>query len=281
MLDLAHVTDLHLVERDHRNRTGSDWQRLQYLSAGRTIDFAARRQQAVHALRKASRHAGHVIVTGDLTEDGMPAQFELLAEVLAEAQVDPKRITIVPGNHDRYADADAFERAMSGPLRDYASTSRPSTLFPLGRDAWLMPVSTAVAQSCFRSAGRMSDQDVDRIDQLARAAKRSRKLALVVQHHPPHGYGGPAWNWIDGLVNAAVGRVLLETHERLQFLHGHTHKQTSAVFADGRPAQAHSCGAVVASSANVRFYRATNEALVAVEPAELPVIEPSTAVALA
>src|SRR5262245_38212275 len=120
MLDLAHVTDLHLVERDHRDRTGSDWQRLQYLSAGRAIDYVVRREKAVQALRTASRHARHLVVTGDLTEDGVPAQFELLAEVLADAEVDPERVTIVPGNHDRYADADGFERALSGPLAAYA-----------------------------------------------------------------------------------------------------------------------------------------------------------------
>jgi 3',5'-cyclic-AMP phosphodiesterase len=274
MLDLAHVTDLHLVERRHRDRTGADWHRLQMLSVGRTIEYASRKEKAVQALRRASRNAAHVIVTGDLTEDGVPAQFELLAEVLDEAGIDPGRLTLVPGNHDRYADAGAFERALSGPLRRYAAASRSSTVLPLGRDAWLMPVSTAVAQSCLRSAGRMSSVDVDRIDQLARAARRARKLALVAQHHPPHGHGGPAWNWIDGLVNAAVGRALLHTHERLQFIHGHTHKLTSAVFGEGRPAQAHSGAAAVASSNNVRYYRITNEALIAVDPIQPPAFEP-------
>jgi len=40
MLDLAQVTDLHLVEPDHANRTGSEWQRLHYLSVGRRVDAA-------------------------------------------------------------------------------------------------------------------------------------------------------------------------------------------------------------------------------------------------
>src|SRR5688572_2232868 len=104
MLDLAHVTDLHLVEKDHEKRRGTDWQRLQYLSAGRSIDFATRRHKALSALRSAGRNAAHVVLTGDLTEDGMPAQYELLAELLSDADLDPHRVTIVPGNHDRYAD---------------------------------------------------------------------------------------------------------------------------------------------------------------------------------
>lgn len=281
MFDLAHVTDLHLVEREHDRRTGLDWQRLHYLSAGRSVDYESRRRKALAALGCAGRNAAHVVLTGDLTEDGVPAQYELLAELLDEAELDPCRVTLVPGNHDRYADARAFETALDGPLRRYAASSREGKVLPLGRDAWLLPICTAIPQSFLRSAGRLADEDVDRIHRLATEARRARKLALVVQHHPPHGFGGPAWNWIDGLLNAAVGRALLQTHSALQILHGHTHKIASVSFADERPAQAHSSAAVVARAENLRFYQVTRDALVAVEQACATVSGPSGAVVLA
>ena len=265
MFDLAHVTDLHLLERNHRERSGLPWQRLHYLSAGRPLDAEARRARALAALQTAGRKAAHVVLTGDLTEDGVPAQFELLAEVLAESGIDPRRLTLVPGNHDVCSDFDAFQRALRGPLRAYAATSGPAGIVPIGQGAWLLPVCTAIPQSVVRSCGRLADDDVVRIRELAHDARRARKLPLVAQHHPPHGFGGAAWNWIDGLLNADVGRSLLDTHSRLHVLHGHTHKHESATFAPGRAPQAHSGAAAVASADNVRFYRMSREALLPVD----------------
>jgi Icc protein len=265
MFDLAQVTDLHLVERDHGSRTGTEWQRLQYLSAGRRIDCEARRKNALAALRLAGRNARHILLTGDLTEDGIPAQYELLAEVLDESGIDPRRATLVPGNHDRYADPMAFEDALAGPLQQYAAASTLGQIVELSRDAWLMPVSTAVAQSWFRSAGKLSDDDLEAIDRFAADAQRAGRLALVAQHHPPHGYGPAAWNFIDGLLNAAAGKALLKEHAGLSFVHGHTHKLDSVSFAGGRPAQAHSAAAIVSKPEHVRFYELTREALVAAQ----------------
>lgn len=281
MFDLAHVTDLHLVEREHARRTGADWQRLHYLSAGRRIDADGRICRAVTALRVAGRNAKHVVLTGDLTEDGVPAQFEVLAEVLHDSGVDPRRVTLVPGNHDRYAGASNFADALAGPLSAYAATSGMGRPIELSRDALLMPVSTAIPQSCLRSAGRLSDEDVERIDRFAADARRTGKLALVAQHHPPHGYGGAAWNFIDGLLNAAVGKALLCAHAGLQFLHGHTHKHDSAVFGDGRPAQAHSAGAIVSRAEHARYYQVAPEGLVPVQLPAAPEIGPGGAVAIA
>jgi Icc protein len=281
MFDLAQVTDLHLVEREHATRTGSDWQRLQYLSAGRRIDAEARRGNALEALRRAGRHARHILLTGDLTEDGVPAQYELLAEVLHESGIDPRRVTLVPGNHDRYADASAFEQALLGPLRPFAAASGLGEVVDLGRGAWLMPISTAIAQSWLRSAGRLSDADLERIGQFAADARRAGKLALVAQHHPPHGYGPAAWNFIDGLLNAEAGKSLLRAHAGLSFVHGHTHKLDSVSFGSGRPAQAHSAGAIVSRPEHVRYYEIADGALVAAQLPAAPAIGATGAVAMA
>jgi 3',5'-cyclic AMP phosphodiesterase CpdA len=247
------------VERHHARRTGTEWKRLHYLSAGRRIDFEARRQNALAALRQAGRHARHVVLTGDLTEDGIPSQYELLAEVLDESGIDPQRVTLIPGNHDRYADPAAFELALAGPLRAFADSFGMGGIVELGSEVWMMPVSTAIPQSWLRSAGRLSDDDVGRIDRFAVAARGAGKLALVVQHHPPHGYGTIAWNLIDGLLNAATGKALMRAHAGLTFVHGHTHKVESVAFAGGRPDQAHSAGAIVSRAEHVRYYEATRE----------------------
>jgi 3',5'-cyclic AMP phosphodiesterase CpdA len=247
---IAHITDLHLVEHDYARRSASDRYRLQYLNTGRNIDPARRRAKAVAALRAAGA-ADHVVVTGDLTEDGSPAQFEAVAEVLAEAGLDPERVTLVPGNHDLYTAPDAFRRALMGPLRMYAMASAPSRTVDLG-EALLLPICTAVPQSFLRSAGVLDARDAERIAALAR---RNGTL-IVVQHHPPLGHRNPIRNWIDGLCNVAVSAALLALHAHLHVLHGHLHAQESRQLAGGRLAQVHCAAAVLESGAHVRFYEA-------------------------
>ena len=77
------------------------------------------------------------MITGDLTEDGHLAQFEVLAELLAESRISPSRITLVPGNHDAYCEGGAFAEAMAGPLKAYAATSECGSPITL-RDATLV-----------------------------------------------------------------------------------------------------------------------------------------------
>lgn len=255
MIRIAHITDLHLVEHDYARRSASDRYRLQYLNTGRNIDPARRRAKAVAALRAAS-HADHVVVTGDLTEDGSPAQFEAVAEVLAEAGLDPERVTLVPGNHDVYAAPDAFRRALIGPLRKYSVASVPGVAVDLGA-ALLLPICTAVPQSFLRSAGVLHADDAERIAALA----RRKGMLIVAQHHPPLGHRNPIRNWIDGLCNVAMSAALLALHAHLHVLHGHLHVSTSRqVGGESRLAQVHCAAAVLESAAHVRFYEVREHA---------------------
>src|SRR5687768_5469477 len=124
MARIAHLTDLHLLEDDHRDRRGAGRLRLAYLSLARPLDAAARRLRAARALTEVRRSgADHLVITGDLTEDGVDAQFQVLADILAESRIPPSQTTLVPGNHDAYTDEGAWARALAGPLRAYAETS--------------------------------------------------------------------------------------------------------------------------------------------------------------
>ena len=52
--------------------------------------------------RVLSRDADHILITGDLTTTSLPAEFQAAREALADLLVDPSRVTVLPGNHDRY-----------------------------------------------------------------------------------------------------------------------------------------------------------------------------------
>lgn len=264
---LAHLSDLHLLERGHEKRRGLARQRLAYLSAGVPLDAEWRIRQAVFALQTAGRMgADHVLVTGDLTEDGDRAQFEVLAEVLQRSGLDPETVTLVPGNHDAYTERDAWSRALAGPLRAFARTSSPGS-HTLLEAAVIKPISTTVEGQWFtRSSGAIRDRDVREIRCLASRPDLRSHAIVVAQHHPPAARALLPLEWIDGLQNAGALRDLLLERTRVHVLHGHVHRELTRRLAGRNHAQVFAAPAVrprdaAAAPARVRLYRAEDGVL--------------------
>jgi CheY-like chemotaxis protein len=131
--------------------------RLGYLSLFRPLDAEGRVRRALGALAGACEKGfDHLVISGDLTEDGTGQQFDEVARVLFESRIDPSKVTLVPGNHDAYDDPREFARALEGPLRPFASTSggAPGQVVDLG-DVILLPVSTAIHQHWAWSSGHI------------------------------------------------------------------------------------------------------------------------------
>src|SRR5260370_42692242 len=98
MLRIAHVSDVHVLDRrPGGSRTYHFGVRV--LSLGRRLDAQGRLKKFLRALGVAKRAgAGHVVVSGDLTESGTKAQFEELGGALADAPFSAEEVTLVPGN---------------------------------------------------------------------------------------------------------------------------------------------------------------------------------------
>jgi len=254
MTTIAHLTDFHLLEADHDRRRGAERWRLRYLSFGRPIDAAQRRRRTLAALVEAWRTgADHLVLTGDLTEDGTPAQFEVLAAVLAESGWDPARVTLVPGNHDAYTEG-AWERALEGCLRPFAGTSRQGTAVALP-GAVVAAVSTAMMQPVTRSAGAIAARELSWIASLAAEARRSGDALVLAQHHPPLRHPIGAMQWLDGLINSAELMALLHEHDHLHVIHGHTHREHDAPVRSGAPPRIFCAQALVDGPSPLRLYR--------------------------
>jgi 3',5'-cyclic AMP phosphodiesterase CpdA len=265
MTTIAQLTDLHLLEDDFEDkRSLSERARLSYLSFGRRLDPAERRERLRKALADVrAAQVDHLILTGDLTEDGHPAQFEVLAEVLADSRIAPERITIVPGNHDAYGDGAAFEEAMAGPLRAYAPTSGICNPLQL-RDATLIPVSTAFQQTCLRSAGAISEPDRAALARIVTDAAFAGRPLIFAQHHHPGPYLVPIWQWIDGMLEHRVFSQLFEQCPNLYVVHGHTHRAVDKAVRRGEQARIFSATAVVDSDGPLRMYQASADGLLPV-----------------
>ena len=71
------------------------------LVLGRSRKFRLERLQSV-VDRVLSLAPDHILITGDLTTTALPAEFRAARKALADLLVDSSRVTVIPGNHDRY-----------------------------------------------------------------------------------------------------------------------------------------------------------------------------------
>jgi 3',5'-cyclic AMP phosphodiesterase CpdA len=254
---IAHLSDLHLLEPHVERRSLCDRIRLGYLSLLRPIDAAARIRRAKGALARAREQGfDHLVISGDLTEDGGAAQFEELARVLSESRIDPYKITLVPGNHDAYSDPRELARAFEGPLRPYAPSSAALgvKVIDLG-DTVLLPVSTAVHQHWASSWGYIEDAGFEQLEKRASDPDISKRAVVVVQHHAPMRHPIAALQWVDGLRGYSRLLALLGKVRGVQVLHGHLHRAITRVLEMGGISRIFGAPAVVEDDEpRVRFY---------------------------
>ena len=188
MEKLLVLTDLHITE------------------PGETIiglDPGARLQATLaHAL---ARHpdAARLIVTGDLTHHGRPAQYRRLKAILDPL---PLPVLLLPGNHDRRA---GFEEVFPDRPRDWVED--------LGE--WrLIGLDTTDEPS---HAGRLDGDRLERLDAALAGAGRS----IVFAHHPPFLTGLPGMD----AIRLADGHALLDRLARhdAHLVCGHVHRTAS------------------------------------------------------
>jgi Icc protein len=271
MTRIAHLTDLHLLEDGCHQRSGVARYRLGFLSAGVTWDAAGRRERAQRQLARArALRVDHVLITGDLTEDGLPEQFEDLAHVLNASGFAPEQVTLVPGNHDAYTGYDAFARALEGPLKPYRKTSAPGAVTVLD-EVVIKPLSTVIPNQSFTmAAGHSSFSDVRELARLCRSPVVRKRALVVAQHHPAFGIRNPVMNRIEGTLNTEPMRELLASEHHVHVVHGHTHQLSALQLEERSHPQVLCATASRDDGESLRVYTAADQRLHTHEDSAVP-----------
>ncbi len=105
------------------------------LLAGRAANFRLERLQSV-VDRVKNLDADHILITGDLTTTALPAEFRAARQELSDLLTDTERVTVIPGNHDRYTSGSVRSREYETHFGAFA----PAHDFP-----WLRMISADTA----------------------------------------------------------------------------------------------------------------------------------------
>ncbi len=238
---VAHLSDVHMLatstvtETRRRSRESYDLS-TRFVSIGRELNGHDRVQKLSRGLAAVARSgAGHVVISGDLTELGSKAEIETFASVLHTSKIAPDRIVLVPGNHDVYTSADAWLRALDGPLRPFRSGAADAPGKVVERDGvTFLPIDVTRYQPITRSAGELTDATADALERRLRDPYLRRGAVVIVQHHPPFSHDSRAWQWLDGLRGWARMMDLLNRFPNVQVLHGHLHHVVDKIVGIGR-----------------------------------------------
>ncbi|MHC4816412.1 MAG: metallophosphoesterase family protein [Planctomycetota bacterium] len=176
-----------------------------------------------------AQNPDHVVVTGDLVNISLPAEFEQAAHWLRSLG-SPDWVTVIPGNHDAYV---AMPWAASWHLwRDYMSSDLESPKpgppsdfadFPLLRRRGPLAIvgtSSALPTPLGFASGTLGQRQLDALrDHLATLADEDC-FRVVLVHHPP--LEGSAKHR-KRLTDAAEFRQVVAQSGAELVLHGHNH----------------------------------------------------------
>lgn len=240
MIRLAHASDVHVQVEVPRTqgllRLG--WRRalaqVELAGLGRARRFAeAERVLSRIAAAMAGSGVDHAVITGDLTCLAYEEEFERAKAALGPLAEDPGRLSIIPGNHDRYTLNAARERRFERHFGPLLRSDLPRFCGPqgypfvrlLGREAAVVGLdSTRLAPFPGFAFGQIGREQLARLSALLDAPElRGRSVAVLVHHAPLLESGRPD-TVTHGLRDAgALLRALAGRPCSLH--HGHVHRR--------------------------------------------------------
>jgi 3',5'-cyclic AMP phosphodiesterase CpdA len=174
-----------------------------------------------------SRGFGHLVVTGDLVNLGLPDEYALARSFL-ESLGPGDRVSMVPGNHDAYVRGTALLHVDL--WKEYIAGDDPAkkigvagAAFPYLRrrgDLAIIGLSTAIPTAPFLATGRLGKAQLMEFEHLLKTAREEHRFRVVLIHHPPAGRHSPH----EVLTDARAFRTIVAREGAELVLHGHKHK---------------------------------------------------------
>ena len=124
----------------------------------------------------------HILITGDLTTTALPDEFRAARAALTGWLQDPSRVTIIPGNHDRYT----WWAHRSRRFERYFGEFSPRHAYPWLR--WLDPATAILGLDPTRAGitarGKLPGLQVAEAQRLIADAGSRLERLLIACHYP-------------------------------------------------------------------------------------------------
>lgn len=196
-----------------------------YRQAGATLRQIVRDFQSLQA--------DHLILSGDVTAYSLEEEFQGAREALGELAEDPRRCTVIPGNHDVYTPGAyrgrRFDRHFGQLIQSDLPEYRRDGPYPFARllgeqVAVVGLLSARVTPAPGFSYGWIGREQLAGLRELVSDPRVRDRAVVVVVHHAPLGHRGRPDRPLHGLRDRSA---LFEVARgpRFAVLHGHIHRR--------------------------------------------------------
>ncbi|PYV11235.1 MAG: metallophosphoesterase [Acidobacteria bacterium] len=124
----------------------------------------------------------HVLVTGDLTSTALEEEFEAARRALERLEPDASRLTVIPGNHDRYTRESARRRLFEAYFGEFAPARDYPWVKPCGEETLILALDPTHPNP-ISALGTISTSQLERAAALLDCRRRPERL-LVACHYP-------------------------------------------------------------------------------------------------
>jgi predicted phosphodiesterase len=178
---IVHLSDIHIwrYTSNPLHLIGKRAIGVAELLGGRARKFRLERLGAVID-RVIDLDPDHLLITGDLTTTALRKEFEQARRSLAPLLNDPARVTVIPGNHDRYTGQSVRSRAFERYFGEFGGSRFP-WLRPLDAQTAILGLDATRAHLSAR--GRLPQTQLTEARALIDGANRPRRL-IVACHYP-------------------------------------------------------------------------------------------------
>ncbi len=200
---LVQLTDLHVRPRG--------------LPAYRVAETNMLTERALRAVRALKIQPDAIVISGDLTDNGLDTEYAVLAEMLRRIISVP--VYVIPGNHDRREKLKQGLAALPG-VNDHAEFVQYTV-----ED---LPVRLVMLDTVVPGFGHglLCDARLEWLE--ATLAAKQDKPTIVVMHHPPFVCGIRHMDAIN-LLNADAFAAVIARHPQVKrILCGHHHRPINA-----------------------------------------------------
>jgi 3',5'-cyclic AMP phosphodiesterase CpdA len=221
---IAHITDIHVTvppkfsQLFGKRMLGT----LNLYVFGRNSHFS---QETYDALDRAlAEHNPDVLlVTGDITSQATPQEFDAALKLWAPI-FERQPTVLMPGNHDVYTRDAVKNDWMQQRFAQWMGEGPWPRVHKL--NDFLSIIAVQVCRPDVLSSGKISTDDLERLDQILSEEKAEGRTAIVAAHYPIRGRDGkPHGPRSRAIVNKEALEAVLSKYSAsiTAFVHGHEH----------------------------------------------------------
>ena len=221
---IIHISDLHFHTYPQNFR---EWKSKRILGAAnllfrRAREFPLQRaKQLVVQIQKTNWD--HLVISGDLTQLSLEKGFCQARETLDPLLKDPQRVTIVPGNHDRYVCQAAGDDLYNKYFGKFFGNGEIH-LRRLKDDWVIVGWDSSHPNDWLSAAGTVRRSTLQATENLLQSCPAETRF-IIVNHYPLTFPEGWKFDKFHELYNLVPVRNWILRHPQIRlYLHGHIHE---------------------------------------------------------